>query len=425
MSLSGVTIKQGALGANTRGSADSISALLMTGPEPTNGLKHDTPTPIYSLKDADLLGINAKYDTDNNVIVYRHIYEFFRMAGEGTKLWISIADTSKNKTDLLTDTGASKNDSAAKKLIIAGDGEIKQLAVATTPASAPTYENKISTDVKASIPLAQGIAQWAEGENFPCEVLIEGRDWEGTASATQDLRDPDFATAPNVSVVLGQDWSYAESLPEKDGSDDLYLRTYADVGTALGTLASAGVNQNIGQVNAYNLTDATRSAWLVAGLSNHTTIEDSYDELNTLHTKGYVFGMTYAGVSGVRWNDDPTCVEVIQDATGNMNNHSLALSRTLHKAMRLLRQVYIQEVKKSIALNDDGEIDSGAVAYLNSVGENILSQMQTNGEISQSRVSVDPESDLLVEKVLDVSFELIPRGIIGTIKGTINLKTSL
>lgn len=52
--------------------------------------------------------------------------------------------------------------------------------------------------------------------------------------------------------------------------------------------------------------------------------------------------------------------------------------------------------------------------------------MSQHGEITQGKTTTDPDSDLLtIPRELKVSFVLVPTGQIDTIKGTINLKTSI
>ncbi|MCG8776518.1 hypothetical protein G1K67_13535, partial [Tenacibaculum finnmarkense] len=48
---------------------------------------------------------------------------------------------------------------------------------------------------------------------------------------------------------------------------------------------------------------------------------------------------------------------------------------------------------------------------------------EQRSEITFGKTFVDKDSDLIVSKELKVSFVLVPKGAIGEIKGTINLKT--
>ena len=62
------------------------------------------------------------------------------------------------------------------------------------------------------------------------------------------------------------------------------------------------------------------------------------------------------------------------------------------------------------------------VVALEDIGDGVLERMIANGEISYGKTTIDKDSDLVVEKVLKISFVVVPKGSIGEIKGTINLK---
>ena len=57
--LKGVVISKGALGANTISIGDNISGLIISAPKPT-GLEWDTPTTLYSVKDATKLETTSR-----------------------------------------------------------------------------------------------------------------------------------------------------------------------------------------------------------------------------------------------------------------------------------------------------------------------------------------------------------------------------
>lgn len=87
--LKGVNIIKGRLGANRLSSSDAISGIIISAIA-TSALAVDTPTTVYNLKDVEQLGITAQYDKTNNIHCYRHLSEFYRMAGEGTELHLML-----------------------------------------------------------------------------------------------------------------------------------------------------------------------------------------------------------------------------------------------------------------------------------------------------------------------------------------------
>ncbi len=412
--ISGVIINRGQQGANVLAGGDSISGMILEGVA-TSELALSTPAVVYSVKDAELLGINADYDTNNNVVVYRHIKEFYRMAGSGTELHIMLVPVDTGLAVIFEDT----ENSAAKKLAISASGKLRQIAAMVNPTSAGTILDGLTDDCMSAIPLAQVFAMWAYDNHMPCQILLEGREYTGPVASAQDLRDIPNVVATKVSVIIGQDWNYAESLSGLQ-------QKYADVGTALGTLASARINQNIGENESFNLTDGGRSIWLVPGLSNHIKNADQYNDLQTLENKGYIYGLEYSGLAGVRWNNDHVCAPIVIDAEGNINEHTIGYGRTHDKAVRLLRTAYLPKVKTVQPIDPaTGKLPKGVVKNFDNIGNTVFADMVARSEISFGIAHTDPNSDLVVEKLLKIGFEIVPYGYANTIEGTINIKKSV
>lgn len=364
------------------------------------------------MTDAAQYGIIAAFDTTNNVNVYRHVREFYRNVGEGVELNLMLVAQTETLQSILEDTAGDK----AKKLLINAEYKVRQLAVALNPTVAPTVVDGLPTDVFAAIPKAQGLADWAYSQFMPTHVFIEGFGLTGTSAVVPNMRQIENVAGTKVTVVIGQDWAYADT---RTG----LAQKFADVGTVLGIKAAAAINQNIGDNEAFNLTDATRSAWLVPGLSNHTKNIDIYTQLQTFEDKGYVFGLTYAGLAGVRINNDHVCAPVVVDSEGNMNEHTIAYGAVMDDCVRQLRTAYLPKVKKTYPVNNEGKLPTGVRVSLESVGDQIFNDMVRAGELSFGKTTIDPNSDLLVAKELIVKFVIIPTGSLGELKGTINLKS--
>ncbi|MGV4332512.1 DUF2586 family protein [Ornithobacterium rhinotracheale] len=407
--LKGVDIQKGKIGANRLSSNDAVSGLILSAVKPEH-LELDKPTTLFNLKDVLALGITPEFDKTNNCNVYRHCAEFFAMAGEGTPLHLLLVANTTKMVEVL--------ETHAKKLLAYARGEIRQLAVGVNPTSAPdSMLNGLPADVYNSIAKAQALYNWAYDNHMPCQIFLEGHHYGGTASSSANLREIEDLQADKVSVVIGQDWLHAETLTGE-------AKKHADVGTALGTCARAKVHENIGDNGQFNLTDATASRWLEPGLSSHQKNVDAYEDLQTLESKGYIFGVTYAGLAGVRWNNDHTCTPIIVDADNSMNEHSIAYGRVTDKAVRELRKAYLPIIKTTWTVDKKtGKLNKGTLVALEDVGDKVFEDMILRGEITYGRTYIDADSDLLVERVLKVSYKIVPKGVIGEIRGTINLKT--
>ena len=410
--LSGVEIKKGRIGTNRRNSGYAISGLIISAIAATS-LALNTPTVVYNMNDVKTLGITAEYDTVNNINAYRHLSEFYRIAGEGTELHLMLVAQTVGLPAIC--------ETNAKILLAAAKGKIKQLAIAInlelTAVVVPL--NGIPTEVYNAIPKAQGLYEWADSLFMPCQILLECYQHTGSAAASANLRELEDLEANKVTLVNGQDFLYAST---KTG----HAQKFADVGTILGVTSKANVNQNIGNNEAFDLTDAIKGVWIEPGISSHKTNSVLIEDLQTLENKGYVFGVSYTGLAGVRINNDHVCAPVIIDADNKVNEHTISLGRTSDKARRELRAVYLPKVKSDWLLDETtGKLRPASIVALQDIGDKVFEDMVANSEITYGKTTVDPESDLIIEKTLVVSFVMVPRGNIGEIKGTINFKTQV
>ena len=408
--LDAVDIKKGKVGANRNNNNRKVSGLVLSSPV-LPLLPFKKTVELYGLFDAAQYGITEAFDTENNVNVYRHIREFYRMAGEGVKLNFMAVSQDESLQTILEDSDGDM----IKRLLIDSDGENRQIAVALNPEEIEVQVDGLPPDVFGAIPLAQAIAQWAYDQFMPCHFFVEGYGLNGLSSVVPNLRNLEDLEATKVSLVVGQDWQYAET---KDG----VAQKFADVGTVLGVCSAAAINQNIGDNEAFDLKDATKNAWMVPGLSSHETNKEVFAQLQTFEDKGYIFGLAYSGLAGVRINNDHVCAPAVIDSEGNMNEHTIAYGRVMDDASRQLRTAYLPKIKKTYPVDQAGKLPTGVRVYLEGIGDDIFTDMKNAVEISSGKTIVDPDSDLLVAKELKVSFNLQPTGVLGYLNGTINLK---
>lgn len=423
-SIKGVNIQRGTIGASVNGDRDSIVGLLATGvavaadvANGISGIALGQTVKLTSLTDAEAYGINEAYDSTNSLSVYRHISEFYRMFPNGT-LYLMLYSGNME---------AAFAEECAKKLIVDANGEIRILGIANTPATGETgYLNGFPEDVFGSIQLAQQLYDWAFSNFRPCQVILEGRDFNATnAAAAQDLRNITISNqvleAFKVSVCIAQDWKYADGL-------DAIRKKMADLGTMLGSIAKKAVNENIGEVEGGNLVDVTNNKWLVAGLSNHQTVAGWDSQLEALDSKGYVFAISYTGIEGYYWNNDHTCTPIKKDKDGYFNEYTISYGRTHDKAVRDLRTCLLPKVKSTQPVDPStGKLPQALVTHFERLADDdVFNTMAAEGLITAGKTTVDPNSDLLISpRELNVSFVLVPTGQIDGIKGTINIKTSI
>jgi hypothetical protein len=411
MSLRGVSITEGKIGANVAGDGREFG-LICNGVAVTGGAQLNTLITLRRPSDAVAVGIDAAYDVTNDVRVFRHISEFYRMAGEGRTLHLGMVGQSVVPSAMITQ---------AKSLVVQSGGNISDLAFAYNPASGTeeTLVDGLNTHVNAAIPVLQNFADWCDENDMPLHTILEGRAITDMIASLANLRNfqvsENTLEAQKVTLVVGQDWTYADTLSAAG-------KKFADVGTFLGNIASQDWNRNPGEVATQNLTNVKLGNWLVGGLSNHKQYSEVFESLETLNEKGYVFPIRYQGTAGWFWNDGHTCTPIVLDAAGNINQHTIYYSHTIDMAKRGLRAAYLPEVKKPVELDENGKLTTDMVDYYNATGNNVFGELAGKGLISDGYTNTDPDSDLLIEKVLNVQFAVIPTGMVNEIVGTINLK---
>lgn len=405
----------------------SISALIGNGVAVADKLVLGVPYAIYSPDDAKELGIDAAYDIANSVVISHHIDEFYRANEIGTKLYFMVVAQNITPTVVFTDPTLLY----ARKLIAFAKGEIRQLAFAYnavfTVQDPEIITDGFSSEIRAAIVKAQEFALWAFDTERPLHVLLEGRAYNGIAAGAINLKELTTGAgipleADKVSIIIAQDWDFAEARAYAAG------KKYASVGLALGVLASIKVNQNIGEVETLNLTNAIKGKYVTAGLSSHVKVEDAEAQLVTLDVKGYIFPVGYTGISGYRFNNDHVCApEIVDEETNIINESTISFGRTMDEATRRLRRTLLPKIKTvQPADKTTGKLPIGVVKSFDARGNTVFEDMEAEGLISGGKTFTNPDSDLITgEKALEITFDLQPTGTINTIKGAINLKKSL
>lgn len=406
-----LNIRKGKVGSNTLGGYEKVSALIGSFGEiksDAGELAVGVPIQFRNLIEAEGFGIKA------NPLLRHHISEYFRIGGTGASLWVLNVQAYTSFANLI-------NDESVKTLIAKANGEIFQMAFAYIP-QAFEYTDGVHTGMLPAIKAAQVLADWTRETNRPLHTILECAGYKGASAVALNLRDikegETLIECNQVSVVIGQDYDFAETLT---GSE----QKYAAVGTLLGCMAVQPVSYNIGEVETMSLTNSVRGLWVNAGLSSHELVKDKESELSTLNTKGYIFGEYYSGQ--VVFNDDHVCAPVIVDDEGNMNEHTISLSRTNAKVFRELFRVYEPKLKSTVPVDaQTGLLPTGIIKELEGYGDGVFDTMQKKRELSGGETIVDPESNLLYgDKELKVSYNWVPMGVISRISGVVNIKRAL
>lgn len=384
--------------------ADMVSAMVMNGIATTDYALGDI-IELRSVPDAEGYGLDSEYDTTNTVLVYHHIKRFFLRNPSGI-LHIMLVAQNISLTQMV-----DKDNAYLAKLLREKAGAIVQWAVALNPDEnyTPTLVTGLDQDVINAIPKAQELLDFEFSKFRYSDGFIEGRSFNGTTTAALDLRSLD---ARGISVVIGADKTITDL-------DDRF-ESYAAVGDVLGLTSVAAVSQNIGELSQnFNLTDTNVSTFLNAALSSGMALSTYSDtDLDTLHTKGYIFADTNPGEAGFWLNDTATCVELASDYAYKEAN------RTVNKAIKEARRVLNPRIKRRVYVNpDNGKIAPTDAKELETLTKGSLRQMLQDGDLSGGiDAYVNPDQNILANSKLDVELTFVPVGIARKIKLTIGFK---
>jgi hypothetical protein len=369
---------------------DGISGLVCTGVA-TMGCQYGVAYKLQSVDDAIAMGITAEYDTEESVLVYEHIKEFYRMKPNET-LWfmmVSMVKTVGEDDDVPTeyiDLVDPVFANSALKLLTAANGVINQLGVVYN-----TLDNSYTYTLANVVTKAKTLEVAAFNAHMPVVILLEG--YNVTPSTAPDLTGLDSA---GVAVIIAQDKSVAD--------EEIYVRRkyYAAVGTVLGALSKAAVNINIGWVQEFNLLGDTLLFASLRGLGL-----DSYSNsvFETLQDKGFVFFRKHVGLSGIYLNDTNTATALTNDYLYLEN------CRTVNKAARIARIATINDLNGPLKIGTDGKIDIVTINSLQQKGiKAITDGMLKNEEISSFTYSINPDQDVLSTSNLEAVLQLVPYG---------------
>ncbi|MDP2723203.1 MAG: DUF2586 family protein [Bacteroidales bacterium] len=351
----------------------------------------DVIGPIYKPEDADAYGINAAYDLANTLLAYQHIVDFYAEAGNGAPLYLMPVAQTVTMEEI-----CDKTKTYAATAIESLNGEVRLVIVTRVPDAgyAATVLNGLDDDVIAAAIKAQALAVASFAAFRPVSFLIEGRDYQGVPGSALDLRSlADGPNANRVGIVISAD-------PDVSAADADHA-AYANVALVGGRLASIGVQRDPGRVRdgALNVTKM--------GLSDASNVDDvSETDLVALHDKGYIFGWKHTGLAGYYINMGHAACPIADDYA------YLSRGRTIDKAARLIRQVYIQDLLDEIEVDSDGKLSTGVIKNFQSRGEStIRTNMLAKKEASGVGVYVDPAQNVLSTDKLIVELKITPMGI--------------
>ncbi len=355
-------------------SDDSIMGMVLFSDTAPSGLALGTPKAIFSLKEAEALGITESFDTTNSVDLYYQIKGFYTRARTGTELWIMVVAQTTTMTG-----AADKTADIVKKLLRSSGakGRVKMWGMNRIPDGAytATYDDGIDDDVSGAVTKAHELNLEQESLFQPCLAVIGARDFQGDVG---DLKDFSQNTTRTCQVMLGS--TVASGIPA--------------VGFTLGQYANRPVQRKISRVKDGDLSILDDQAYMSDG-ENVETYEDAWD---TMDDKGYVFFRKVPEHSGYYFSRDIACVDQGDDYA------LFSRGRILHKMLRIVAKRFINELEDEIDIDESGYMDPTVIKSLQA---NIVNDLEVGmkGEINGARCVIKPDqrvnqtNKLAIEKV--------------------------
>jgi Protein of unknown function (DUF2586) len=378
-----VLVTNGALG-RTATTADGVAGLVIPATAKPN-LPLYSPKLIFSLKEAEAMGLTQANDATENIDAWQQIKEFYDEAGNGASLYFMTYPMERTITQMCDPTNTGTN--SVRTLLDYAEGRIVLLAIGRYINPTVVYnqvtQGGIDQDVHTAMPKLNALSLEYMANFAPFCGIIDGRGWNGVVGDLTDLHTYQY---PKVSVMLG-----GSALSKKSAS----------VGLALGRLAKLPVQRNVGRVKdgGVNVTTPTFT-------SGESVRKYSIAQMNSIHDNGYLFFRRYpAGLASVYFNDDPTAT------TSNDDFLTIANNRVIHKAIKVVYATYVNELNDEVLIGSEGKIAPTQIRYLEEILKNGLRlQMFDRGEISDFDVTIDPNQNILSnDKVLIVT-RIVPVG---------------
>ena len=176
------------------------------------------------------------------------------------------------------------------------------------------------------------------------------------------------------------------------------------MGTTLGNVSFAKVNESIAFVAKFNLVSGTELdevAFATGDLFKDVAV-NLQDTLNDFH---YTFLRKLDGISGTFNSDSFTAIAATSDFATIENN------RTMDKAVRNIRTNVLPLLNSPLFVNDDGTLTEDTISLFRNNADKPLVDMLAADEISARKVTIDPSQNVLASSVLNIGVVIVPVGV--------------
>jgi len=356
--------------------SDAIKGLIVNGPS-TSGFALGEVKRFTRPEDAIAAGINVAYDSNNKVLVFETINEFFRLQPEGVLYVLLVAQNVTQIQMVQTHFPA-----LIKSNVIRAGERISSVALKRNVATG--FEPIIALGLW--LETAQARQAWApanstlESEGYFPGVMVADGSYAGAVADLPNLRA--INDAPGVAICIGQD-------PAVAGRDALFNK-YADTGAMLGLIANRKAAESMAALQVenpprkfrgqrvLNMTDTLRARWLRGALSNQVECSALTSvQINQINNYGYNYFDRVHNFAGVYGVNGATCVELTSDFS------YIERWEIVQKAKHLAYQ-FFAPLRNRVVDIVDSKIDPNYNAYLENEATNaVLGQLRFERNISE------------------------------------------
>lgn len=266
---------------------------------------------------------------------------------------------------------------------------------------------------KENVTLLQSQADALDLNNAPVSVGYAPSLKGGYQALPTDIA----GAAPRVSVIIAQPGGTNDTgaLLFAEATNKTTKNAVSCIGVWLGHVSAAAVHESISWVKKFP------SGISLPAFSDGTLVRSVYKAwLEKLDTARYLFLTPIVGVSGSYWNDSHNMDAAISDY------NAIELVRTMDKACRGIRTYLTPELGGNVYIDaNTGKLQSYTVAYLETVANKALEDMEKAGELSGYEAKIDPEQDVLSTSTVEVVIKNVPVGVIRKMKVKIGYVKSL
>ena len=390
------------------------------------GLEYSDPEDRSAISVVDATALLESYHMKSgiNALVY-HVSEFFRMNPNGT-LFVGIVntdiDTPTHNIGYSVTLGSEDEieSSCITEMQNYAEGKIRQVGILTsTLDNLPDYQTEATSLESHHKPLSIIVTPTGFVHDVSVRQMTDGwSDLTVAASSVSDLelselKDSDNTMVTNgqcnVSVLIGCDLD--ETLAAKLGT----YKYYGCIGTCLGAISKAAVNECIAWVQKFPL--GLAKPGLISGEEVRNVSEADLNDLNTNHL---IFVRTHVGITDCYFNDSWT---LDLDTSDYAYIESV---RTIDKACRGVRANLLPYLNSPLKVDaETGKLAQSTVAFLQTTAGRALEDMEKADELSGYVVEIDPEQNVIATSTLQVVIKQVPTGVMRNVNIKIGFTTAL